>query len=299
MNYVNPQYLVEPQWLNDKLDDTHTRVFDVTGMLTSALDNVAEKRHFALGHIPGATFFDAASAKGALSNPQTSLPWMWPSQEQFSAVMSSIGVSDKTHVVLYAATPRPGVDNGTMWCTRVWWILHHMGVNCAILNGGWERWVAEGYRVSTDHTDYPPTAFHANQAGLQAIVDKSELVTELADSHGTCVVDALSSASYAGQDKVRYGDRKGHITGAVNLPMSELLDPSTGNFLSANALSQRLEAAGLLSANRVVTYCGGGIAATVDAFCLALMGHSNVAIYDGSLFEWAADATLPMTDPSE
>jgi len=54
----------------------------------------------------------------------------------------------------------------------------------------------------------------------------------------------------------------------------------------------------MLSAERVITYCGGGIAATVDAFCLALMGYENVAVYDGSLFEWAADPAAPMTDPS-
>ena len=80
--------------------------------------------------------------------------------------------------------------------------------------------------------------------------------------------------------------------------MYALVDQDTGVFASADALRAHFEQAGVLSAENVITYCGGGIAATVDAFALALLGHTNVAVYDGSLLEWVADASLPMTDPS-
>ena len=46
--------------------------------------------------------------------------------------------------------------------------------------------------------------------------------------------------------------------------------------------------------DRVITYCGGGIAASSDAFVLHLLGHDDVAVYDNSLSEWAADPSLPM-----
>lgn len=49
----------------------------------------------------------------------------------------------------------------------------------------------------------------------------------------------------------------------------------------------------------MITYCGGAIAATVDAFALKLPGYENVAVYDGSLMEWSAEANLPMVDHSE
>jgi thiosulfate/3-mercaptopyruvate sulfurtransferase len=55
----------------------------------------------------------------------------------------------------------------------------------------------------------------------------------------------------------------------------------------------------LLEVPRVMTYCGGAIAATVNAFALRLLGHPAVSVYDGSLMEWASDDSLPMTDPSQ
>jgi thiosulfate/3-mercaptopyruvate sulfurtransferase len=52
--------------------------------------------------------------------------------------------------------------------------------------------------------------------------------------------------------------------------------------------------AGATEAGRVITYCGSGIAASSDAFVLTLLGHGRVAVYDGSLYEWANDPALPM-----
>lgn len=298
MNYVNPQYLVEAQWLQEHLSADHIRIFDVTGMLTSKLQNLAEERHYAEGHIPGAMFLDVASAKGALSNADASLPWMWPSKQQFEQTMSAAGVEQNSHVIVYAATPRPGIDNGVMWCTRTWWTLHHMGVQCSILNGGWEKWVGDGYPTATAPSAYSQTHFASARSGLEAVVDKCEVEAAIQSTQGTVVVDALSSESYRGQDKARYGERKGHITGAINVPMAQMLDGETGMFLSADKMAACLDSHGLMSADRVISYCGGGIAATVDAFCLALMGHENVAVYDGSLLDWLQDDALPMTDPS-
>ena len=298
MPYVNPQYLVETDWLAQHLHDPNLRIFDVTGMLTSMLENIAKARCYDQGHIPGAVFLDVASAKGVLSDPNARLPWMWPPKAQFEALMGEIGVRNDSQVVLYASTPRKGIDNGTMWCTRTWWVMHHFGVQCAVLNGSWEKWVSEGRPVSTSPASYPATTFTAASQWQRGLATKADVLAAIQGSGSTCVVDALSAASYAGIDKATYGSRKGHITGAVNVPMSLLVDQATGMFASADDLRARFEQAGVLAADNVITYCGGAIAATVDAFVLALLGHANVAVYDGSLFEWVADASLPMTDPS-
>ena len=47
-------------------------------------------------------------------------------------------------------------------------------------------------------------------------------------------------------------------------------------------------------ADRILTYCGGGIAASATAMLLVMLGFDNVSIYDASLSEWAPDKTLPM-----
>jgi len=73
-----------------------------------------------------------------------------------------------------------------------------------------------------------------------------------------------------------------------------LIDPVTHAYLPAARLREQFEIVGALSRERVITYCGGGIAASSDAFVLTLLGVPNVAVYDGSLLEWSADPTLPM-----
>jgi len=80
--------------------------------------------------------------------------------------------------------------------------------------------------------------------------------------------------------------------------MPTLVDWDTGVFASAEAMQAHFAQAGVLSATRVITYCGGGGCATTDGFALALFGYTRVAVYDNSLYEWGADPSLPMTDPS-
>jgi thiosulfate/3-mercaptopyruvate sulfurtransferase len=108
----------------------------------------------------------------------------------------------------------------------------------------------------------------------------------------TCLVDALTIESYEGRE-ADYG-RPGHITGAVNVPFGQLIERETCGFVEAETMSTLL--VDVFDAPEVVTYCGGAIAATVLAFCLALLGHEQVSVYDGSLMEWAADPDLPMID---
>ncbi|MCP5265684.1 MAG: sulfurtransferase [Burkholderiaceae bacterium] len=299
MPYANPHYLVEPQWLAAHLDDPNLRIIDVSGCLTSKLENTARQRVYERGHIPGAIFLDVASAHGEFSDPGSALPWMWPSQPQFEALMARLGIGNDSRVILYASTQRQGIDNGPMWCTRAWWVMHHFGVDCAVLNGSWETWRAEGLPVSTVAAAHAPARFVAAPHWRRALADRHDVLAAIRMPKGsTCVVDALSERSFEGRERFTYGPRKGHISGAINLPMRDLVDLDTGVFVGADMMRERFERDGVLSSEKVITYCGGAIAATVDAFALALLGYTEVSVYDGSLFEWAADPALPMTDPS-
>jgi thiosulfate/3-mercaptopyruvate sulfurtransferase len=290
---TNAEYLVTTEWLAHHLDDSSVRILDVTGMLTSKLINRAQAEVFDTAHIPGSLFFDVAAGKGVLSNQAAALPWMWPSKAEFESTMAAYGVSNDTHVVIVARTPRSNIDSGTMWCTRAWWTMFHFGVHCSILEGGVEKWEAEQRATSSEATSVLPGSFTANSDFSSGSASKEDVLATInhADS---CLIDNLTAASFEGSEK-GYGPRNGHIQGAVNVPFRSLITDETSNFVDLeSAREQFIEA---LNKPKIVTYCGGAIAATVGAFTLLRLGHKNVSVYDASLMEWSADEDLPMHDP--
>jgi thiosulfate/3-mercaptopyruvate sulfurtransferase len=109
---------------------------------------------------------------------------------------------------------------------------------------------------------------------------------------GTCVINALSPGNHDGSEE-HYG-RPGHLPGASNVYALHLLDPHTQCYLPLDQLKALFDE--IASDDKsIVTYCGGGIAATSDAFVLkALLGHDDVSVYDGSLSEWLLDPNRPL-----
>lgn len=294
--FANPQHLITVDELASSIDSPSIRVLDVTTRLTSSLQNTARTTVFDAGHIPGSRFLDVGSATGVLSDPDSELPWMWPNQRRVTDALRAVGVDDGDRIVITAATPRAGIDSGTMWCTRAWWTLHHMGLNVSILHGGVEAWSQAGHALDISSAD------SAEERGSVVVANdglggRAQIPDVLAALDGAaCVVDALSPDHYEGRDP-GYGPRRGHITGAINMPYLDLIDRETAGFVTPDVMAQHLGDRGLLD-GPVVSYCGGAIAATVVAYCCALMGNDDVRVYDGSLMEWTRDQSLPMTDPS-
>ena len=293
--FAAPQLLVSVEALSGLIESDSVKVLDVTTRLTGSLENTARTRCFEEGHIPGSVFFDVGSAKGALSAPEAELPWMWPSIDHVTDHLRRAGVNTGDRIVLVASTPRPGIDSGTMWCTRAWWTLHHMGLDVAILRGGIEAWRDAGLPLATGpHVDPAPGNVTIAAMGHHARALIPDVLAAL--DGAACVVDALSKDNYEGRDP-GYGPRRGHITGAVNMPYLDLITAETAAFVEPDEMRALLSQRGLID-GPVVSYCGGAIAATVVAFCCALMGNTDVRVYDGSLMEWTRDPSLPMTDPS-
>ncbi len=107
------------------------------------------------------------------------------------------------------------------------------------------------------------------------------------------LICALGAALFDGSAPTRYA-RRGHIPGSQNLPTRQLFD-AHGRYLPKDALALAIGPTLLHSDGPLVLYCGGGISAAANALALTLLGRQDIAIYDGSLQEWAADARLPMT----
>lgn len=277
--------LVSCGWLAGHLDDSDLRVLDC-----SVTFGVTEQGGFtispavddwAAGHIPGSALADLP---GALSDDANPIPLMMAPPEQFAEAMGKYGVGQGTRVVLY--------DRAfNMWAARVWWMLRAYGFDdAAVLSGGWRKWTLEGRDVSTDPPAYPAATFDARpRPELMATKDEVQAAIE---SGTTCLINALPEDEHSGEVQ-RYA-RAGHIPSSFNIPSRALLDPNTQEYLSLDEIRRIVEPTGALDRERVITYCGGGVAASSDAFVLTLLGHTNVAVYDASLLEWTADASLPM-----
>ncbi len=286
MAYANPQLLVDTTWLAAHLGDPGLRVFDCTVHLTPEAAGGyrigSGRSGFADAHVPGAGFLDVP---GELSDPESRLPFTFPSADRFASAMSRHGVAGGTRVVLYS--------RGTaMWAARVWWMLRAFGFDdAALLDGGLEKWMKEGRLVSAAPCAYPPARFEAQpRPGL--IADRARVLAAVGDS-ATCIIDALPERSHRGEAPTSYG-RPGRIASSVNAPFHRLVSREDGTFLPPDELRALFASIGLRPDQRAITYCGGGIAASQDAFALVLIGHPDVALYDGSLSEWAADPSLPM-----
>ena len=285
MNREHPEYLVQTDWLAEHLHDPGLRVLECTAILHPMPDGgyraESGRATWAAGHIPRSGFADLT---GELSDSTSSLRFMMPPAEQFAAVMGKLGVGEGTRVVLYDRAVN-------MWAARVWWMLRAIGFdNAAVLNGGWRKWTLEGRPVSTEPCSYPPAKLVARPRS-QVFADKSAVLAGVGDT-ATCLLNALTEEQHRGSGGVHYG-RPGRIAGSANVAARSLVD-STHAYLPLEELRKQFAASGALASGRVITYCGGGIAASSDAFVLAMLGHDNVAVYDASLSEWAADASLPM-----
>lgn len=284
------QFLVTTDWLAANLNAPNLRIFDCTVYLRPRDDGkpgyaaVSGREDWAAGHIPGSAFADLP---GDLSDRESPLRFMMPSPAQFAEAVGRYGISDDSDVVLYDRA-------GNMWAARIWWMLRAFGFDRArILDGGWAQWTAEGRPVDSDPPRYPPATFSARPRP-ELIATKEDVLAAI-ESGQACIVNALNGAQHRGE-VAPYG-RAGHITGSVNVPAmgaAGVVDPDTQIYLPAQEIRARFEAAGARTDQRMITYCGGGIAASSAAFAATLAGFPNVALYDASLSEWAADPALPM-----
>jgi len=286
MAWTNPQFLVETDWLAVHVDDPTLRVLECTTILHPRPEGgyraESGRATWAAGHIPRSGFADLTDD---LSDHASSLLYMMPPDEQMAAAMARLGVGEGTRVVLYDRAVN-------MWAARVWWMLRAVGFDdAAVLNGGWKKWTFEGRPTSTEPCAYPPARFVARPRP-ELFVGKGAVLAGLGQ-RATCILNALTEEQHRGTDGVTYG-RPGRIAGSANVAARSLVDPKTHAYLPAHVLRERFAATGALEAERVITYCGGGIAASSDAFVLTLLGHDGVAVYDASLSEWAADPSLPM-----
>ena len=284
--FVRPEFLVETGWLAGHLQDPAVRVLDCTTHLPPLPDNSyytvrPGRDDFLKGHIPGSAFVDMDHD---VADTSAAFHFMLPSSLQFAEAMSALGVGHDTLVVSYS-----GANH--WWATRMWWMLRVFGhERAAVLNGGFQKWRKEGRPVASGAAkSFARTNFQARPARREMVATRDEVLAAIGAAD-TCTINALRPEQHTGTGGVYYG-RRGHIKGSVNLAAVATVDD---NNVYKSAAELRRMFAEPLSKPAVITYCGGGIAASADTLVLTMLGHDNVKLYDASLSEWARDPALPM-----
>ena len=209
---------------------------------------------------------------------------MLPSSVKFAEAMSALGIDHDTLVVSYSSANH-------WWATRMWWMLRVFGhEHTAVLNGGFQKWLKENRPVESGGAKAFARSNFRPQAARREMVATRDDVLAAIGATDTCIINALRPEQHTGSGGVYYG-RRGHIKGSVNLAAMATVDD---NNLYKDADELRRMFAEPLSKPAVITYCGGGIAASADTLVLTMLGHDNIKLYDASLSEWARDPALPM-----
>jgi thiosulfate/3-mercaptopyruvate sulfurtransferase len=236
-------------------------------------------------HIPGSRHVDVATEFSDVAAPRH---YTHPEPQAIADELARIGVYRDARVVVYDST-------GTMFASRLWYLLRWIGVDVRVLDGGLAAWVAAEEPTVSGETAVPaPVESWEATIARRAWVSRTELV-ERAEDDDRALVCGLPKAQFEGSDVTRYS-RRGHIPGSVNVSSRDLFS-SAGTVKSRVELILAYDAAGVdvaAGSKEILLYCGGGISASANALTLAAIGVYDVRIYDGSLEEWSADPALPL-----
>ena len=280
--------LARTDWLQDHLEDPDLRVVDIRGYVKKtdlgngrqSAEYLPAREEYDEAHVPGAAFVDWTSD---ITDPDDPVPAQIASPDRFADLMASLGIGDETHVVVYDHA-------GGQFATRLWWALTYYGHDrVSVLDGGWNRWIAEDRPTTAEVPEPEPATFTPRpRSGW-----RREAAEVLDAGQETLVLDARDEGQYTGA-VTRGEGRPGHVPSARHLHADGLFGPD-GTFLSDEELEEKLRGAGVPEDRDapVVAYCNGGVAATVPLFALHRLGYKNLSNYDGSWNEWGVREDLP------
>ncbi|MFD2673814.1 sulfurtransferase [Gulosibacter bifidus] len=281
--YAHPEKLVSTQWLQANLDAPELII----------LESNEDVLLYETGHIPGARKIDWHTDL----NHEVMRDYLSP--DDFAALASRLGLTPESTIVIYG-------DRSNWWAAYAMWVFELFGMtNVHLLDGGRDKWIAEGREITREKPNVAPTNFEVptrDDAPLRAFRD--DIVPHL--EAGLPLIDVRSPQEYTGE-RTHMPDypqesalRAGHIPGAHSVPWATAANED-GTFKTRAELDEIYRTQlGLGDADDVIAYCRIGERSSHTWFVLKyLLGFTNVRNYDGSWTEWGSLVGAPIVTGAE
>lgn len=266
--------LVPTEWAEAHLKDHKLVIVDVSDAA----------RYREAGHLPGAV----STAIGEWRMPKEKHLVIRP-KEAIESHMRKLGIDNDSHVLLYAHIDTP---KDFLKASYIYWAMKYHGLeNVAIMDGGYDKWVAEKRPTTTEAAEPPKGTFtaviqperFADEAYVKAHIGKLPML------------DARPTEFYFGLKTSPGVERAGHIEKATSYPWNYSVN---GDYtVKPKAELKAIFSEGLeLKADReLVVYCTGGLETSFNYFILeGVLGYKNVRLYDASMKEWGNRSDTPM-----
>lgn len=230
------------------------------------------------GHINGAVHVSAQE----LMSGQSPAPGKLPSLEKLNALFSRLGLTEKTHFIVYD-------DEGNGWSGRFIWTLDVINhTKYSVINGGIIAWRADNLETQTQVNERQHTEVDL-QINKEPIAEISDIIEGI-NSKKVSIWDARSPEEYRGEKVL--AAKSGHIPTAINCEWTSMMDPKNSYRIREDA-QQQLADLGLTKNIPIITHCQSHHRSAFAYLLGKILGFS-IRGYHGSWSEWGNHPDTPV-----
>ena len=262
--------IIEPHHLEDLMGDPNLVIVDL-----------CKAKQFAKAHIPNALFVPY----GDIVRIEKPAMGLLPDNDSFSQLLSSLGVTDDSHIVAYD-------DEGGGCAARFIWTLYVFGhENASLLNGGLHSWANEGHALTNQPSTATPSDYWLTNSGMQTVT--RDYILRHYNNTNVALLDARTIQEFTGEKK--FAEKGGHIPGAIRYEWTDVMDKEHNmRLLDDDVIQAQLNDLGLTKDKEIICYCHTHHRSALSYLVLKKLGYENVKGYPSSWSDWGNQADTPV-----